>query len=301
MNIMNRSRYQSLIKRINLGECILIDGATGTECERRGVPQVINTWNSGAALSHPDVVRTIHEEYIDCGAEIIITNTFSSSRHCLRSAGIEHQFEDLTTAAVQLARAARDNRGRPDVLIAGGITHWIWTEEKPSLAELEQNSRDQAVLMAREGCDLIMLEMLSHTDRLLACIDGAAASGLPVWAGVSVEPKNGVMCLLGGEPLVDALYAIKDRDIPIINIMHTEVGYIDECLDILESHWNGVIGVYAHVCQFSDDETKAIFDHTISPENYAIASKRWLDRGVKVIGGCCGVRKEHICELQNLV
>ena len=116
--------------------------------------------------------------------------------------------------------------------------------------------------MAKGGCDLIMLEMLSHIDRLLACIDGAKASGLPVWAGVSVEPKDGVMCLLGGEPLADALSAIKDREIPVVNIMHTEVEHIDECLDILDANWNGAVGVYAHVCQFSKDDTKAIFDNT---------------------------------------
>lgn len=204
---MVTERYQAVWDRVRAGERILIDGATGTECERHGVPQVVNIWNSGAALSHPQIVQTIHEEYIDCGAQIIITNTFSSSRHCLRSAGIEDKFEDLTNAAVRLATEARHNSGKPDVLVAGGITHWVWTETTPSLQELETNTRDQAMLMAKGGCDLIMLEMLSHIDRLLACIDGAHASGLPVWAGVSVKPKEGQMCLLGGEPLEDALAA----------------------------------------------------------------------------------------------
>ena len=173
---MTTDRYNSIIQRINNGERVLIDGATGTECERRGVPQVVNTWNSGAALSHPQIVKTIHEEYIDCGAEIIITNTFSSSRHAMRSAGIEHQFEELTNAAVHLAQEARDNSGKSHVLIAGGITHWIWTENKPSMEELESNTRDQAILMANAACDLIMLEMLINIDRLIACIDGAPVS-----------------------------------------------------------------------------------------------------------------------------
>ena len=298
---MYTKNYTSILNRIKLGECILIDGATGTECERRGVPQVLNTWNSGAALSHPDIVRVIHKEYIECGAEIIITNTFSSSRHCLRSAGIEHKFEDLTNAAVRLAVEARDQSGKPNVLVAGGITHWIWTQEKPSINELEQNSRDQAMLMAHGGCDLIMLEMLSHIDRLIACIDGAQASGLPVWPGISVIPKNGELCLLGGESLIDTLHAIKEKDVPLLNIMHTEVDYIDECLDILDMHWDGLTGVYAHVCHFSEENSKAIFDDTISPSDYAIAAKRWKQRGVKLIGGCCGVRKEHICELQKII
>ena len=76
---------------------------------------------------------------------------------------------------------------------------------------------------------------------------------------------------------------------------------IDECLDILDTHWDGVIGVYAHVCRFSKDDTKAIFDDTISPVDYAVVAKRWIERGVKIIGGCCGVRKEHICELQQVI
>ena len=137
---MATKRYQAIWDRICRGERILMDGATGTECERRGVPQVVNTWNSGAALSHPEIVRTIHEEYIECGAEIIITNTFSSSRHCLRSAGIEDRFEALTNAAVRLANEARSASGQSGLLVAGGITHWIWTKDIPSIEELETNT-----------------------------------------------------------------------------------------------------------------------------------------------------------------
>ena len=298
---MTTARYEAIWERIRQGERILLDGATGTECERRGVPQVMNTWNSGAALSHPEIVRSIHEEYIECGAEIIITNTFSSSRHCLRSAGIEDRFEELTNAAVRLANEARSASNESGLLIAGGITHWIWTKDVPSIKELETNTRDQAVLMAGGGCDLIMLEMLSHIDRLLACVDGAKASGLPVWAGVSAKPIDGRMCLLGGEPLEDALTALNAKDVPLISVMHTEVDYIDACLDILNTHWAGAVGVYAHVCQFSEDDTTAIFDDMISPVDYARASKRWIDQGVQLIGGCCGVRKEHICELRHVV
>ena len=293
------TRYEALITRMNNGERILIDGATGTECERRGIPQIVNTWNSGAALSHPDILRTIHEEYINCGAEIIITNTFSSSRHCLKSAGIEDRFEDLTNAAVRLANEARENGGNGRVLIAGGITHWIWTEDKPSLEELEANSRDQAILMAQGGCDLIMLEMLANIDRLIACINGAQTSGLPVWVGLSLKPIDGKMCLLDGESLVDTLVAIKLMNVPLINIMHTEVDHIDACLDVLDTHWHGAVGVYAHNCQFKSGQ--AAFDNTISPEDYAKASKQWLERGVQLIGGCCGIRKEHICAIQQIL
>ena len=81
------NRYSKFIKRFELEETILIDGATGTEAERRGVPQLKNAWNGGGALSDPDIIRQIHLDYIDRGAEIIISNTFATNKHALKDAG----------------------------------------------------------------------------------------------------------------------------------------------------------------------------------------------------------------------
>ena len=64
------SRYNRIMHRIAAGECILIDGATGTEAERRGVPQLDNAWNGGGALSHPDIVRQVHLDYLAAGAAV---------------------------------------------------------------------------------------------------------------------------------------------------------------------------------------------------------------------------------------
>ncbi len=113
--------------RIANGERILIDGATGTEIEKRGVPQLENAWNGGGALSHPDVLRSVHEDYIREGAEIDIANTFATHRHALRDAGVEHQFETLNRRGVELAMEARERMQAPDVLVAGGISYWSWS------------------------------------------------------------------------------------------------------------------------------------------------------------------------------
>ena len=72
------SQYSNLMQRIHDGECILIDSATGTEIERRGVPQLDNAWNGGGALSHPEILCAVHEDYLRLGAEIIISNTFAT-------------------------------------------------------------------------------------------------------------------------------------------------------------------------------------------------------------------------------
>ena len=69
------ARYNSLMERAS--DMILMDGATGTEVERRGVIQLNNAWNGGAALSDPDILQAVHEDYIQNGAEIM------SSQHLL--------------------------------------------------------------------------------------------------------------------------------------------------------------------------------------------------------------------------
>ncbi len=294
------ARYDNLMDRLRNGERILIDGATGTEVERRGVPQLDNAWNSGGVLSHPDIVRDIHEDYFRHGAEIVISNTFATSRHALRDAGVENQFEEFNRRGVELACEAREKSRRPDVLVAGGISYWSWTGNDPALNELESGVTEQAAIMARAGADLLMLEMMVEIDRMLVTLDAAQTSGLPVWVGLSCEPNaTGTICLLKGEPLTDALAAIADRNVPLINIMHTDVRHIDACLDIVQEHWDGLVGVYAHTGDYADG--KWIFDNTISPEDYAAHSSRWLRRNVHVIGGCCGIRPDHIAALSAIV
>lgn len=293
------NRYQTLMQRINNGERILIDGATGTEVERRGVPQVDSAWNGGGALTHPDMVRQIHSDYIGCGAQIVISNTFATARHVLRDARWEEHFEFLNRRGVELAQEARHNMNTPHVLVAGGISHWSWGEH-PSLAELQANITEQAAIMATAGADLIMLEMMVNLEKTLILIDAAQKTGLPVWVGFSCEvDEQGVVRLWEGATLKEAIFAIKDKNVPLINIMHTEVEHVDASLDVLQANWSAPIGVYAHSGLYVNP--KWIFDGVISPQDYASAAMRWLARGVQVIGGCCGIGVEHIALLNNKV
>ena len=93
------NRYQTLMQRIENGEQILIDGATGSEVERRGATRLEHTWSGGGTLTHPDMVREIHEDYIRIGANIIISNTFGTSRHILQDAVLKTSLNFLIGAA----------------------------------------------------------------------------------------------------------------------------------------------------------------------------------------------------------
>ena len=294
------NRYQRLMQRIEAGERILIDGGTGTEIERRGVPQLENAWNGGGALSHPEVLREVHEDYLQLGAELVISNNFATHWYALADAGETDRFEAYNRRGVELAREARERTGKADALVAAGISSWSWTGNHPALEDLQSAAEKQVAFLADAGAELIILEMMIDIDKMTALLATARATGLPVWVGFTCDaPHDGRVLLRNGEPLVDALAVAAAGGADLVAIMHTEVEYIDACLDEVASHWSGPFGVYAHSGVFEGDRMS--FDSTISPEDYCTYARGWLDRGARVIGGCCGIEPRHIKQLAGVV
>ena len=287
------TRYEKLMQRIANGEQILIDGATGTEVERRGVPKVKGAWNAGGAVTHPDIVRQIHEDYIKAGAEIIISNTFATGRHNLEDAGWAEHFDALNRRGVELAIEARDNLKADKVLVAGGVSHWDFNNNPPSPEQLRLNTRDQVAIMADAGAELILLEMMVDIDKMIIVIEECQAVGLQVWPGLSCDlAEDGTPKLWHKGTLAEAISVIQDKNLPLLNIMHTDVKYVAACLDVVQTYWNKPVGVYAHSGIFVDGDW--VFESVISPEDYADHADQWLARGVNVVGGCCGIGVKHI-------
>ena len=300
-------RYLDSIKKMQAGKCLLIDGATATELERRGVPQLKNAWNGGGALSHPNILKEIHSEYISLGAKLIISNTFATCKHTLEDAEQVQNFGKLNSEGVRLALEARSVLGADDVMVGGGISYWSFTGRNPSLSQLHDNISEQAFILADAGTDLLILEMMKDLDRLVVTLEAALSTGLPVWVGLSCKKNiDGKTVLLGGESLSDAIVEVSKKDIDVINIMHTEVDDVDDCLDILNRHWSGLKGVYAHSGTFKNsksdtdaENTEWTFDSVISPELYTKYAKNWVSRGINLIGGCCGITTDHMRYVSN--
>lgn len=294
------TRYQSFMARVAAGERILIDGATGTEIERRGVPQLDNAWNGGGALSHPDILRQVHLDYIQAGAEVVISNSFATHLHALEDAGEADKFETYNTRGVEIAREAVAQSGQTSVLVAGGMSYWSWSGRETVADQIGAPAAQQAQFMADAGADFIILEMMVDIARMEVTLEAAIQSGLPVWVGLSCKPDEaGQMCLLNGDALSDTIQLLTTKKIDVIAIMHTEVEYVAQCLDIVAAHWAGPVCVYAHSARWVNNKT--IFDGTISAPSYADFAKGWLDQGAQIIGGCCGMGVDHIEALRPLV
>ena len=181
--------------RLASGATIFLDGATGTELQRRGAPMGEGSWSAMATKSHADILRQIHIDYIEAGADIVTTNTFGTSRSVLEALG---QGDDVVSINRRAAEIAFETRERAqtdaDVAVAGSISHWRpWNRRQldpallPSDAQMEDNMGEMAEIHKSSGCDLLLLEMMCHPVWGPATVRAARGCGLPVWVGLSAR------------------------------------------------------------------------------------------------------------------
>jgi homocysteine S-methyltransferase len=285
------------------GAAVVVDGGMGTELEKSGVPMDGKVWSGRAVLSHPDAVRQTHEDFINAGAEVIITNTFAAARHMLEPGGLGDHVKEINLNAVRLAQQARDRVAREPVAIAGSICEWAPTDDpkwhKP--AAVGRSASEQAGLLAEAGVDLIALEMCQQSEFSIAAIEAALETGLPIWIGVSAQTHRGSQSMsvfdyeeLDFEQLVKELAGYPAM---MLNIMHTVPPDVDKAIEIVRRHWSGAIGVYPESGYFTMPNWQ--FVDVIKPEELAKSALAWIDDGIRMVGGCCGLGPAHIAALRQ--
>ena len=298
------SNYEALQRRLATGETILMDGGMGSEFERRGLASA-TTWSGGPMLTHPELVREIHQEYIEAGAEIIITNTFATGRDHLEEGGLEHKVAEANRLGIEAAVQARRNAGAEEsVVIAASVS----TMKPKAHAEVPvpyetalETYREQLGELAKGGPDVAVGEMLVRISDTLAVIDAAAELGLPAWVGLSLardgdELYLGIQGRHGGETLQDALAAIEGKNVAAVFVMHTQVDDTGPGLEVVKRNWSGTFGAYAHFPGHGGSNREA---HALDPQQYLEHAKGWHGQGARIIGGCCGTRPDHIRALRE--
>ena len=286
-----------LRQRLDRGEVIVLDGAMGTELERRGVPMDDAAWSAAALITHPDTVREVHEDYIRAGADVIITNTFATARHVLEPAEMGEQFRELNTRAVTLAKQARENAADRPVLIAGSISTFTARYDysyEPRAEKARANYREQAEVLAESGVDVIALEMMRDLEQTTYALEAAVGTRLPIWVGYSCKTTDeGTVVLWDGDhTLAEALEQIPTMGASLVSIMHTLSEDTPGALREVTSRWSGPLGAYPHYGEFVMPNWQ--FIDTVSPEAFAAEAEQWLELGAQLIGGCCGITPEHI-------
>lgn len=303
--------YEQIERRLKDGGIVLLDGGTGTELERRGVPMDPEAWCGRAALEHADVLESIHRDYIAAGADIITANTFASSRLMLGHAGLADRFEEINRTAVSAAHRARAAGGQSGVAVAGSLSHMVPMvsgaaradlARTPSQADLTVAFGELAEFLRGEGCELILLEMMHHPDRMVPAFQAAMETGLPVWAGFSARRgKDGQVLSFTQDldvPFAETVRVLADFDVAAAGVMHTPSDVIGDAIAILRDAFDGPLTAYPDSGYFKMPQWQ--FEDVIAPDALLKFATDWVDNGVQVIGGCCGLSPEHIAAVAPL-
>ncbi|HYB09534.1 MAG TPA: homocysteine S-methyltransferase family protein [Alphaproteobacteria bacterium] len=299
-------RYARLKERLTAGEIIVLDGPTGTELERRGAPMDPNAWCGPATLDNDRLLTEIHADYIGAGADVITANTFATSRLMLARAGLAGRVSEINQRAVAAALRARDTESDgAAVVVAGSLSHMVpigqGTEvqnpaELPSDAEIEDALYELAGILAGNGCELIILEMMYHPARIRAAVDAARATKLPVWFGASARRGQDGSPIsfhkLNEIPLDSVAAMIPTSGIDAAGIMHTGAELTGEALQVVRRHFGGPLMAYPDSGYFEMPNWR--FVDVITPERFEQFCRDWIASGVQIIGGCCGLTPDHI-------
>jgi S-methylmethionine-dependent homocysteine/selenocysteine methylase len=296
---------------VNIERILLLDGGMGRELRARGVEILDTIWSANALLTAPDVVRQVHRDYIDAGADVITTNTYGVIRHDLAKEGIEHRFAELNRLACDLTRQARDDTDKP-VLIAGSLPP-LRGSYRPDLVEpfdvIEPLYREQAEILAPH-VDVLLCETMSCAAEALAAATAAASTSLPVWVSFTLR-DDGSGLLRSGESVAEAVTTL--NGLPIQGVLanccppESISAAMDDIVATGQPHVGGYANTFLPVPEGwtldgaeTGDGLLPLRDD-LDSEAYARYVRAWLEHGATVVGGCCGTGPAHIARLRQLI
>ena len=287
----------SLSDLLDVRSVLLADGATGTNFFAMGLgsgdpPEF---WNE----DHPDRVKLLHQNFVDAGADIILTNTFGCNRHRLALHNAQDRVFDIAKRAAELAREVADAASRP-VVVAGSVgpTGSLFVP-LGALTEAEAIDvfTEEIEGLKAGGADVAWIETMSAIEEMQAAANGAIKAGMPytltasfdtagrtmmglqpgdlidVFAPLSEAPLAfGANCGVGASDLLGSILAMTDRSPNHVHIAKGNCGV---------PQFRGVEIVYSGTPALMGD--------------YATLA---ANSGARIIGGCCGTSAEHLASMR---
>ena len=274
---------------------IVLDGAMGTMLYEKGV--FVNACYDELSLTRPDLILEIHRAYAEAGADLLLTNTFGANRMKLGAFGLGDKVAQINAQAVQLARKAAADAAlvAGDVGPCSGFRQALTAE---STAAVSAAFEEQMAALKAAGVDVIFLETFSDLKELQLAAGLARATGLPVHASFTVN-ESGETAL---GYTVDTILAALERD-PSVDTIGLNCAM-------------GPAGVFGIVEQIIKRTTKPLLVkpnaglprevggrmlYMTSPEYFTSYAKRFIELGVRGVGGCCGTTPAHIRQAAKAV
>jgi homocysteine S-methyltransferase len=279
-------------------QVILLDGAMGTELNRRGIDTTLPLWSAKALSLAPQVVQAIHREYFEAGSHVITANTFRTTRFTYQQAGMNeseasHHARETTFKAVSLALAASAGKA----LVAGSlapVADCYTPGDYPGETIAEKTYAELSSWLLEAGVDLLLLETHITFEEVKCALKAAQQTDLPIWVSFLI---NQDLCLWDGTPLQKAVDLAEQEGARAVLINCVTLDIAGHGVEALNKITSLPFGIYANA-----GHSQPAIDGTISEyvgdDDFTEAAQAWVTAGARIVGGCCGTTPTTISRLK---
>ena len=294
-------------------EIKILDGGMGQELLARGMKPIGTLWSAGALLEEKNhsLVQNVHEDFVKAGADVIVTNTFTTRRIRLRENNIEDKFEILNKLAGGIAK--RVKKKYPQILVAGGLPpqNSTYSADTRDENEILNNFKDQAKIL-NPFIDFFYFDVLSSVREIAIAINSIEEFNKPFLIGAHISEGT---TLPSGEKLSDITKNIRSQNL---------LGLILACVSP-ENFEKNIKEIKKINCSFgfklnAFERTKIIGGFTnsfkksksgnpneflgqrkdLTPKKMAEFAKKFKESGATILGGCCETGPAHIKKISQL-
>lgn len=289
---MTRQEFDELTKK----GVVLLDGATGSNLRKAGMPVGISSeqW----VLENPKVLQELQSAYVEAGSQIVYAPTFAANRISLRNFDLQDRVVELNTKLVKISRDGVGSRA----LVAGDLTttgQLLEPQGNLTYDALYQAYREQIKALVDAGVDLIVAETMLGVDETVVALDAAqSVCDIPVMCSLTLEADGTAM--YGGNA-VEAVITLQEMGAAAVGL-NCSVG--PDQLESVVVNMKAVAKVPIIAkpnagMPVINDKGEALYD--MNADDFARYTKRLVEAGAGIVGGCCGTTPEYIRKLAEVL
>jgi methionine synthase / methylenetetrahydrofolate reductase(NADPH) len=295
MGVITFQNRSAEFKDALLNRVLVADGAMGTALYTKGI--FLNRCYDELNLSLPALIRDVHQDYLRAGAQILETNTYGANRKRLAGFGFAEKLRQINQAGVRIAKEVAQDQA----FVAGAVGP-LGVRLEPlgpvSFAEARDLFREQVTALVEAGVDLIILESFRDLDELreaVLAVREAAGREMPLIAQVAIEDDG---TLEDGTSAANIALALTQWPVDVIGLNCSSGPRVMlEAIEAMAPHTAKPLSAMPNAGLPMTVDGRNLY--LCSPEYMAQYSRRFLEAGAKIVGGCCGTTAAHIKEIRN--
>lgn len=268
-------------------ELVIFDGAMGTMLQSKGLkagdlPELLN-------ITQPELIVEIHEDYLAAGAKVLTTNTFGAN--ALKLKDTEQSVETIIQAAVKNAKKARGDKSAYIALDIGPLGELLEPMGTLTFEEAYDLFKEQVLAGVKNGVDLVLIETMTDLYEAKAAVLAVKEnSNLPVLCTMSFEENKRTFT---GCSIPSMVMVLQGLGVDALGV-NCSLGpkELEAIVDEVLSYAKVPVLVQANAGLPTIVEDETVFN--FAPERYAAYGRKFVEKGVKLVGGCCGTTAEHI-------